>query len=392
MSLCSKCNKIGNIILCDNCKCKVCQQCSELSASEVRCIELKKRKLIYLCQTCETGFKQVPVLTRRIEELEKQIWEIEGTKTDSSEEVKKMVAEVLKVVEKHNDKICSMEKAVQIMQKGLNSCSSKQEIEKEKNTSYAKAVKEPALIVKPVIEQNASETIKELKNKVNPTDLAVGIQELRGIRKGGVVISCSDKKSLEKMKDKVMAEMGDKYSVNTSELKNPRLIVIGVEVDYIKQEDSEILKAIGEQNDIINDVKKIKIVNKYEKKEKRNSGNVILEAEPEIIKKLLEREKIHIGYRSCKVYEHYSIIRCFRCGAFGHKKGECRNEQICFRCGENNHMTKECESEVEVCANCINTNKRVNLRINVNHSINDFNCPCYVRVRDSVIKKTKSYE
>ena len=61
MSLCSKCHKTRNVLLCDNCKCKVCQQCSELSASEVRCIELKKKKreLICVCQTCETGFHYI---------------------------------------------------------------------------------------------------------------------------------------------------------------------------------------------------------------------------------------------------------------------------------------------------------------------------------------------
>ena len=110
-----------------------------------------------------------------------------------------------------------------------------------------------------------------------------------------------------------------------------------------------LLTHIGEQNDLTNDVK-----------------------------------KIHIGYRSCRVYEHYSIIRCFNVDHLGIKRGTVEMNR-CFRCVDNNHMTRECELEVEVCANCKNTNKRVNLRINVNHSINDLNCPCYVRIRDSVI-------
>lgn len=98
MSRCDRCNKNGNVLLCDSCKGGLCQQCSDLSASELRCMELKKRKLIFLCQECENGFKQVPLLIKKINELEKQIIEIKETKHEAQMDEKEMVMNNEKMV------------------------------------------------------------------------------------------------------------------------------------------------------------------------------------------------------------------------------------------------------------------------------------------------------
>lgn len=92
MYQCSNCNKDGNVVICDSCKCGFCHQCSELSASEIRCMELKKRKLMYLCQKCENGFKQVPILMKRINELEKQIDKIKVAKAELTMNEEYMIA------------------------------------------------------------------------------------------------------------------------------------------------------------------------------------------------------------------------------------------------------------------------------------------------------------
>lgn len=94
MSHCSSCNKIGNVLPCDSCKSGVCHQCSELSASEIRCMELKKRKLIFLCQGCEIEYKQVPVLIKKINEFEKQNGEIKDA-TGIDDMIKKIQEKIL---------------------------------------------------------------------------------------------------------------------------------------------------------------------------------------------------------------------------------------------------------------------------------------------------------
>lgn len=53
---------------CDSCKRWMCNNCSDLSASEVRCLQLKKRVLKFCCSDCESGLLQVPLLLRQMEE------------------------------------------------------------------------------------------------------------------------------------------------------------------------------------------------------------------------------------------------------------------------------------------------------------------------------------
>lgn len=71
-----KCIKCGNSdpYACDSCKRFFCAQCAELTASEIKCLQLKgKRKLIFLCQDCESGFWKVPSIIKELNELKEQI-------------------------------------------------------------------------------------------------------------------------------------------------------------------------------------------------------------------------------------------------------------------------------------------------------------------------------
>lgn len=75
MNTCSKCNiKERDVVFpCDSCKRSLCDTCADLSASEIRCMSLKKRKLLFLCEECENGLSQVPLLVKKVNELEAEL-------------------------------------------------------------------------------------------------------------------------------------------------------------------------------------------------------------------------------------------------------------------------------------------------------------------------------
>ncbi|KAG5896133.1 hypothetical protein JTB14_011878 [Gonioctena quinquepunctata] len=73
MDGCSNCEKTENVISCDGCQKILCDKCSELSPSEIKCMPLKKRKLLFLCNECEHGFKLIPVLFKKVESLEETV-------------------------------------------------------------------------------------------------------------------------------------------------------------------------------------------------------------------------------------------------------------------------------------------------------------------------------
>lgn len=75
-AICGKCNKDivdDKRVDCDGCRMSFHYACTELTASEIRVIELKTRRVLkYLCDTCQEGMRLVPVLKRNLEILEQK--------------------------------------------------------------------------------------------------------------------------------------------------------------------------------------------------------------------------------------------------------------------------------------------------------------------------------
>lgn len=85
MKACSKCKKAENenLFPCDSCKSEFCNTCSDLSASEIRCLSLKNRKLLFLCEECEKGLSLVPVLIKKVNELQAEVNNLKINSTSS---------------------------------------------------------------------------------------------------------------------------------------------------------------------------------------------------------------------------------------------------------------------------------------------------------------------
>ncbi|KAJ8981177.1 hypothetical protein NQ317_017270 [Molorchus minor] len=58
---------------CDSCKRLICAECAELTSSEVRCMNLKNRKLMFLCTECQQGILMVPTLIKQVSDLQAEI-------------------------------------------------------------------------------------------------------------------------------------------------------------------------------------------------------------------------------------------------------------------------------------------------------------------------------
>lgn len=83
--ICLKCNSLidesAKFIVCDGCSRHIHTKCSELSASEIKCLELRqttKRRIKYICIDCEKGIQQIPKLMAIINELKSEINELKN--------------------------------------------------------------------------------------------------------------------------------------------------------------------------------------------------------------------------------------------------------------------------------------------------------------------------
>lgn len=93
---CTKCNLIINeqidkIIKCDGCGKPIHIACSDLSATELKCFDLRsnaKRRVKYMCADCERAIQQLPKLINLIEELRNDVRKLQerdnATNSDSS--------------------------------------------------------------------------------------------------------------------------------------------------------------------------------------------------------------------------------------------------------------------------------------------------------------------
>lgn len=426
---CIKCKKKNvDTFMCDCCKEQWCLDCTDLSSSEVKVLELKKKRIMkFYCIKCDESIKKymsqkrelgAPEVTEQIkpqtllkcftEEMIKEmkngmkemLTELKETNVllvdDTNNIIKKCVQDLNKIeigISENKGLLKTVNTEVSTLKKKVNHCKI---IENEPATSYSDAlkntgIKNAAILVKPSVVQNSIKTKNDIKNKIDPKKLAVGIDEMKSIRAGGVIINCVNADSKKKIKES-MAQLGDKYKVEDAKLKNPHVIIIGVEEETINLENESIIAAMIEQNELIKTDEsirnKIRIVNKYIKKSMKNSGNIVLEVEPSCNENLVNLDKINIGWRRCNIYQYYHIPRCYKCARFYHLARDCPNEITCEKCS-GNHVTKMCSSENLKCINCVTTSQKLKIKIDVNHATYDRNCACYKKALETEMKKMK---
>jgi len=73
--------------------------------------------------------------------------------------------------------------------------------------------------------------------KVNRTDIKVGINSLRQLSDGRVMIETNTKKEMEKLGDEIRAKCKE-FDVNNQKLRNPRLVLLNIP-EYITLDNVE---------------------------------------------------------------------------------------------------------------------------------------------------------
>lgn len=54
---------------------------------------------------------------------------------------------------------------------------------------------------------------------------------------------------------------------------------------------------------------------------------------------MIRRGGIRIGLSWCRIVERVEVLRCFKCGNYGHKAIECKGKEYCFNCKVNGHRS-----------------------------------------------------
>lgn len=257
--------------------------------------------------------------------------------------------------------------------------------------TYAEILRkqEHVLVVKPRHEKEVSKVKEDIRSNINPADLQVGLNIDRNTRNGGVILKCSDAEALDTIKNDIKTRMGEDYEIQVPKKLNPRLIIMGIAEDELKndEDDKELTQKIIRQNRMPQE-DNFKFQSIHKTKIRKGRFNLIVEVDPATFRYVINKEDqvLHVGWNNCKIYEHFSIRRCFKCGGYNHEVKDCKEKTACVLCAEE-HTSNVCRNENKKCVNCVRVNQKLNLNLDVHHAAVDRECECYQKIVKSIKSK-----
>lgn len=148
--------------------------------------------------------------------------------------------------------------------------------------SYSDTVKKTGsevVVVKPKSStQESSITKQVVERKINPSELRIGIEQIKYVREGGVAIKCGRREDIKSVTETIRREMGEEYEVKIPLKKNPKIKIFNVDKKLLDATE-EFFEKIVLQNTITTPSEKLvmKIVDRYEDKKSRT--NVVMEVD-----------------------------------------------------------------------------------------------------------------
>lgn len=156
----------------------------------------------------------------------------------------------------------------------------------------------------------------------------------------------------------------------------PRVIVYGVPRAL---SEAEVLAALKGQNfpNITEECFRegIKLVFKTGPRD-RDTVNWVLEVSPKMRDLFKAQGRLYVQWNSCRVDDHLTITRCYKCQALGHVAKMCKASQVvCGHCSRPGHEWACCPNgaSAPVCAGCSGMGRPSD------HLINGIKCAMYQR-------------
>lgn len=255
--------------------------------------------------------------------------------------------------------------------------------DQNKNKSYSDVAKNKVLIIKPKEKiDNLNEAKLNLKSKINPADVGVGLSIDGATRDGGFVLRFGGPKDVGVVQKRIQSGLGQEYEVieSTPIIRN-KMKIVGVYGDEYSQSDESLIEKLVRQNDLESDKSEIKLT--YKGRLINNRFNLSIEVNRYVYEVLKKKERVFVGWSRCVCYDDLSVVRCFNCWGYNHFARACKNKDktYCPKCSEN-HRQQECESETKKCINCKTANEKFKLNLDTNHDVWDRECASFKRIVD----------
>ena len=156
-----------------------------------------------------------------------------------------------------------------------------------------------------------------LKTKVNPVEMKVGINSLKSLKNGQLLIESGNKQEAETICKTINNKCGEELEANVTRKRNPRIILFNV------PEDITVDNCIGcltTQNEVLKKHEK-GMVPIFAFVDRKKNRNLVIELSSEARKDILGI-KIKMGWNMCNWDDYVNIRRCFKCCKYNHRAQE----------------------------------------------------------------------
>ncbi|KAK9872581.1 hypothetical protein WA026_018712 [Henosepilachna vigintioctopunctata] len=151
-----------------------------------------------------------------VQELNVKIGELENENKMSKKRVENLENENHKACCKENRGEANKETISERVNINSKSCLNSTVVNTNKTFAQTlKQTKNDVLIVKQIDKNNAysSKMVSELKEKVDPVNLNVGVKGIKKISNGGIAVYCESGKDVQILKSEVKNKLGEEYQV-----------------------------------------------------------------------------------------------------------------------------------------------------------------------------------
>ncbi|KAF6197407.1 hypothetical protein GE061_020237 [Apolygus lucorum] len=216
------------------------------------------------------------------------------------------------------------------------------------------------------------DVMRKLSTGINPKDLGLDIKSSRSTMGGGVVVEVNGPVNIKSLQDNdVIRGMG--FTVREAPRKLPRILVHGVPSSFTADElQAEFWKSCSAEGDWKERKAEFLPIHKAGPRGLPETKWVI-EVSQAVRAMIVGEGKIRLGWIICRVVDHVSVSRCYKCQKFGHVAKGCNRDEICGWCSEKNHSFKDCPTRDQpaCCTNCKEAGRPNQ------HDAGSLGCPSY---------------
>ncbi|CAG9804341.1 unnamed protein product [Chironomus riparius] len=394
----------------------VCEFCKKEIHLIVRTKELVKSLIDSVCNNHSLTFGKVLTTAAKVEKLELNHENVEKSLIGISDKLTvingkvDLLPEEQQKIEKSIGEFCvnnafytskvtdcnERSKTIESKVDKINFIAKKYQDEEWKTVTNKKKNRPLFSVVLKTNPQNNVGTLKEemLKNYV-PNE--VNVAKIINAGDDKLIAVCENENEQQKFAEVAKKKYGNICEITVPDKKNRRFKVLNVEIwsnfdDLLNESIEEVVK---QENIYLDQAKTCKVI-KFMKarisgKQVDTKIHFIVEVDEKSYDLAMSKGRIKYRYQEPRIVDGFIVGKCFNCFSFNHVKKDCKSlVKTCFNCGEDHHV-KDCKENKPSCINCKRANEEIKSgkKFDINHSMNDFECPCYLRKYNYLMSMVK---